>query len=167
MGDNSLLIGNGIVSLLQGVLNGSTAVYDYVQLGAVFDPSPYTSFAEVVDPIGKLGHVGSGGNTIGWRIDDVIAFKVNSGWRYDTNSTTAMTNMLTARGLVLPAFASHYQIPNPNTPTIPIGSVYSVLEDEGQTDRAVPVRFPNGAVYLMWTFWVSVRQQYSITITSP
>lgn len=169
MGDNSLLIANGLVALLQGITNPSTstAVYSYVKLGAVLDPSPYTSFAEVVDPRGRLGHAGSGGNVIGWRVDDTLTFKITSGWRYDQDTTTAMTNMLTARGLVLPTFASHYQIPNPTTPSVPIASVYSLLEDQGQTDGAIPVRFPNGAVYLLWTFYVTARQQYSVTITSP
>lgn len=164
-----LLIAQGLVTLLEGITNPNTSqpVYAYTKLGAVFDPSPYTSWAEVVDPRGKVGHAGSGGNTIGWRVEDDIAFKITSGWLYEADSTAAMTNMLTAQDIVLPLFASHYQIPNPNAPTMAIASVYSLLEDQGQTDMSGPVRFPNGHVYLLFTFYALIKQQYNVVLQNP
>lgn len=169
LNSSRLLIAQGLVALLQGIVNPNTSqnVYGYVKLGAVFDPSAYSSWCEVVDPRGKVGHAGSGGNQIGWRIEDDIAFKITSGWPYDADSAAAMTNMLTAQDIVLPLFASHYQIPNPNTPTIAIASVYSLLEDQGQTDLSGPVRFPNGHVYLLWSFYALVKQQYNVSLVNP
>ena len=164
---NRLLIARGLVYLLANTLNGASNLYGYTKLGAVFDPSPYTSWAEVTDPRGKVGHAGSGGNVIGWRVEDTIAYKVTSGWPYDQDSTAAMTNMLTAQDILLPMFASHYLIPNPDNPSVAIGSVFSVLEDQGTTDTALPVRFPNGKVYLLWTLYVQVMQQYNILQTVP
>jgi len=169
LSSSSLLIAQGLVSLLSGIINPNTSqpVYAYSKLGAIFDPSPYSSWVEVVDPRGKVGHAGSGGQVVGWRVEDDLTFKITSGWPYQQNSTTAMENMLTARDIVLPLFASHYQIPNPNNTSIAIASVYSLLEDQGQTDVTVPVRFPNGSIQLLWTFYALVRQQYNITFKSP
>lgn len=169
MSSSSLLIARGLVALLTAVTNPSTSqlVYAYTKLGAVFDPSPYASWAEVVDPRGKLGHAGSGGNVIGWRVEDEISFRVTSGWPYETDSTAAMTNMLTARDIILPMYASHWQIPNPDNPSVAIASVYNVLEDQGQSDVSGPVKFPNGHVYFLWTLWVQVKQQYNITFQNP
>lgn len=164
MASSRLLIARGLVALLQGIMNGPNPIYNYVKLGAVFDPSPYASWAEVVDPRGKSGHAGSGGSQIQWRVEDDITFKITSGWPYQADSTAAMTAMLTAQDLVLPLFASHYQIPNPDNPTFSIASVYSVLEDQGQTDFALPVKFPNGSIQLLWTFYVLVRQQYNVGV---
>lgn len=169
LNSSRLLIAQGLVLLLQGITNPSTSqpVYGLAKLGAVLDPSGLTSWVEVVDPRGKVGHAGSGGNQIGWRVEDDIAFKITSGWIYDTNTAAAMTSMLTAQDIVLPIFSSHYQIPSPNNPSQPIASVYSVLEDQGQTDMALPIRFPNGRVYLLWTFWALVKQQINIQLVSP
>lgn len=169
MASNRLLIAQGLVLLLQGITNPATSapVYGLAKLGAVTDPSGVSSWVEVVDPRGKVGHAGSGGNVIGWRIEDDIAFKITSGWDYDADTTAAMTSMLTAQDIVLPTMASHYQIPNPLNPTQPIATVYSVLEDQGQTDASQPVRFPNGRVYLTWTFWALVKQQYSVLLVNP
>lgn len=169
MASNRLLIAQGLVKLLQGITDPSTnqPVYGLTKLGAVLDPSGFNSWVEVVDPRGKVGHAGSGGNVIQWRVEDDITFKITSGWDYEADTTAAMTSMLTAQDLVLPAFASHYQIPNPNTPSLPIASVYSLLEDQGQTDMSVPIKFPNGRVYLLWTFYALVRQQYNVQVINP
>jgi len=169
LNSNRLAIAQGLVLLLQGITNPSTSqpVYGLAKLGAVLDPSGVTSWAEVVDPRGKVGHAGSGGNAIGWRVEDDISFKITSGWDYEADTTLAMTNMLTAQDIVLPILESHYQIPNPNNPSIAIASVYSVLESQGQTDTSIPVRFPNGRVYLLWTLWVLVKQQINIILQNP
>lgn len=168
LSSSRLLIAQGLVAVLQGIMNGSTPVYGEVKLGAVFDPTPFSSFCEVVDPKGTIGHAGSGGNQIGWRVEDDIVFKVTSGWRYDTDSTAAMTAMLTAQDIVLPLFASHFQIPLASNPTLAIGSVYSLLENrQGQTDMSGPVRFPNGNIYLLWSFMPLIKQQYNTVLVQP
>lgn len=169
MNSMRLPIAQGLTTLLAGIQNPSTSqpVYALAKLGAIFDPTGFSSWVEVVDPRGKVGHAGSGGNQIGWRIEDNILFKVTSGWPYQADSTAAMENMLSAQDIVLPLLLSHYQIPSPNNPAQPIASVYSVLEDDGQTDMSQPVKFPNGVVYLLWTLWVEVKQQYNVLLTSP
>lgn len=166
---SSLPIGEGLTLLFQNVTDPSTGlpVYGLAKLGAVLDPSDYTSWVEVVDPRGRVGHAGSGGNQIGWRIQDDLAFKVTSGWIYETDTTAALKSLLRARDIIMPMMTSHYKIPNPDDPTQAIASVYSVLEDQGQTDMSVPIRFPNGHLYLLWTFWASIRQQYNITLVYP
>lgn len=169
MGSSSLLIAEGLTLLLQNVTDPNTGlpVYGLAKLGAVLDPSAYTSWVEVVDPRGRVGHAGSGGNQVGWRIQDDIAFKVTSGWIYELDTTAAMTSLLTARDIVMPMMTSHYKIPNPNDQTQAIASVYSVLEDQNQTDMSVPIKFPNGHLYLLWTFWAMIRQQYNVTLVNP
>lgn len=166
---NRLLIARGLVSLLAGITNPNTSqpVYAFSKLGALFDPSPYASWVEVVDPRGRLGHAGSGGTVIGWRVEDEIVYKITSGWPYQPDSTAAMTSMLTAADIVLPIFASHYVIPNPDNPSIQVANVYSLLEDQGTTDTAIPVRFPNGQVYLLWSFYALIKQQYSVQLQTP
>lgn len=169
MSSNRLAIGQGLVLLLQGITNPATnlPVYGYSKLGAVLDPTPYTSFVEVVDPRGKLGHAGSGGTQIGWRVQDEIAFKITSGWDYEADTQAAMVNMLTAQDIVLPTFASHVMVPSPSNPAQAIASVYVLLEDNGQTDISLPVRFPNGKIYLCWSFYAIVKQQYNILLSTP
>lgn len=163
MASNRLLIAQGLVAMLQGVQNG--ALYNYVKLGALFDPSPYTSWAEVMFLQGKSGPYSSGGNLVGWQIDDQPVFKITSGWPYDPNSTTAEENMLTAMDTLNPVLHSHYQIPNPNSPTQPIATIYSLLED--QTEHAMRMRFPNGKVYLLWETYCTTKQLYTVQLVQP
>lgn len=167
MSSQRLDIGNGLVKMLQGVTNPSTSqpLYGYAKLGALFDPSPYTSWCEVTFFQSQSGPAGSGGFQVGWRIEDNPVFKITSGWDYEADSTAAMTNMLTAMDILVPILHSHYQIPAPNNPSQPIASVYSLLEN--QVERAVPVRFPNGRIYLLWDTYAVVKQQYNVTLVSP
>ena len=169
MASNRLLIGQGLVALLAGIINPTTnqPIYGTAKLGAILDPTPYSSFVEVVDPRGKLGHAGSGGTVIGWRVQDEVMFKITSGWDYEQDSEQAMINMLTAQDIVLPTFASHVMVPDPNNPSQPVASVYELLEDNGQTDQAVPIRFPNGRVYICWSFWAIIKQQYNVLLSIP
>ena len=167
LSSSRLLIAQGLQALLQGVTNPVTTlpVYQQVQLGAFFNPEVYSSWAEVAFFEGKSGPAGSGGNLVGWRIDDAVTLSVVSGWDYEEDSTAAMTNMLTAMDIVLPLLHSHVVIPLASNPAVGIASVYSVLEE--QPDRAIPVRIPNGHVYLLWHVYVMVKQQYNVTLTSP
>jgi hypothetical protein len=159
---------DGLVSMLQTIQNGAIPLYSFVKKGAIFDPSSISGlWAEVVDPRGRAGHAGSGGNQIGWRIDDLISFKLTTGYLYEADSTAALTNILMARDVLMPILMSHYLIPSPNNPAQAIASVYSVLEDQGQTDITQPVRFPNGHLYLLWSLWVQVKQQYNVELVSP
>ncbi len=169
LNSSRLLIAQGLVALLGGITNPNTSqpVYGLAKLGAVLDPTGLTSWAEVVDPRGKVSHAGSGGSQIQWRVEDDIAYKITSGWDYEADTTAAMTNMLTAHDVVLPALSSHYQIPNPNNTSVPIASVYSVLLDQNQMDTSIPIRFPNGRIYILWTFWVLVKQAYNVQLVNP
>lgn len=168
MASSRLAIGQGLVSFLQGVINPNTsqALYGLVKLGAVFDPSNLTTWAEVTHFQGKGGPVGSGGNQVGWRIDEEVTFLITSGvGPYETDSTAAQTTMLTIQDILLPTLHQHFQLPVSGNPTIAIQSVYSVLPT--QVDRSRPVRFPNGSVFLLWDVPVIVKQQYSISLIQP
>lgn len=167
MSSQRLDIANGLVKMLQGVQNPSTSqpLYGFAKLGALFDPSPYTSWCEVTFFQSQSGPAGSGGAMVGWRIEDNPVFKITSGWDYEADSSAAMTNMLTTMDILVPILHSHYQIPAPNNPSQPIASVYSLLEN--QTERAVPVRFPNGRVYLLWETYAVAKQQFNVTLVTP
>lgn len=169
MTSQRLLIAQGLQLLFQNVSDPTTnlPIYATAKLGAILDPTGLNSWCEIVDPRGKVGHAGSGGNVVGWRVQDAIAFKITSGWIYEQDTNAAMVSMLTAQDIILPMMASHYLIPNPDDPTKSIGSVYSVLEDQNQTDMAMPIRFPNGHLYILWSFWALVQQQYNITLIVP
>lgn len=162
-----LIIAQGIVAMMASVTNPATSqpVYALSKLGAVFDPSPYPSWCEVTFFQSRSGPAGSGGPAVGWRIEDNPVFKITSGWPYDADSSAAMTNMLTAMDIVMPMLHSHYQIPSPNNPSQPIASVYSLLED--QAERAMPVRFPNGKIYLLWETYCTAKEQYNVTLQTP
>lgn len=169
MGLNSsrLLIAQGLQLLLAGVINPATSqpLFALAKLGAIFQPSGLASWIEVVDPQGKSQPAGSGGNAIGWRIDDTITFKLTSGWPYESDSTAAMVAMFTAQDVLLPLLHSHYQIPSPLNPSQAIASGYSLREDP--TDKSLPVRYPDGHVYLCWQVFAVVKQQYSVLIVNP
>ena len=160
-------IAQGIVAFLQGVIDPATTLplYQETKLGHMFDPTPYSAWAEVTFLKGKSGPAGAGGYTIGWRIEDKPIYKITSGWRYDTDSTAASLAMLDAMDILLPTLHSHFTIPSPSNPSQAIASVYSLLED-GE-DHAVPVKFPNGYTYLLWETFVTAKQQYSVTLVTP
>ncbi len=161
-----LLIGQGLQTLIAGVMNGANPLYGLVKLGAVFDPTPYTSFVEITFANAKSKPAGSGGQQIGWRIEDDPLWCITSGWDYEADSTAAMTNMLTAMDILVPFLHTHYQVPNPTNPSIAIASLYHLTEWE-RDERARPVRFPNGRIYLMWEIYLGTKQQYNVTIVNP
>ncbi len=165
---NRLAIANGLVSLLQGIINPSTSqpLYGQVKLGAMFNPSNLTTWAEVIHMQGKGGPVGSGGPQTGWRIDEEITYLITSGvGPYETDSTAAQTSMLTIQDILLPTLHQHFQLPVAGNPTIAIQSVYSVLPT--QVDRSRPVRFPDGHIWLLWDVPVIIKQQYNISFVAP
>lgn len=169
LASSRLAIAQGMQLLLQGVTNPATAqlLYQDVKLGAYFGNTMqnFASWAEVSFFEGKSGPAGSGGNLIGWRIEDALTLSIISGWDYEVDSTAAMTNALTAMDILLPLLHSHVVIPSPGNPAQGIASVYGVLEE--QPDRAIPVRMPTGHVYLLWHVYAVVRQQYNLTLVSP
>lgn len=169
LNSSRLAIANGLVYLLTNVQNPNTsaALYQGVKLGSVFDPSSFTGlWCEVVYASGKSGPAGSGGNLIGWRIEDNPIFAITTGCDYETDSTAAMTNILTAMDVLLPMLHSHYQVPNANSPSAAIASIYSLLEAP-QNDRGQPVRYPNGKIYYLWTTYWVCKQQYNVQIVNP
>src|SRR2546430_1226467 len=122
MSSSRLLIAQGLVALLAGITDPNTSlpVYNTAKLGAILDPTGLTSWVEVVDPRGKVSHAGSGGDQAQWRVQDDINYKITSGWDYELDTSQAMTSMLTAHDIVLPAIGRHYQLPNPNNTAVPI-----------------------------------------------
>lgn len=169
MNSSRLAIAQGLVQMLEGITDPSTgqSLYQFVKLGNIFDPSGIPGlWAEVLYLQGKSGPAGSGGNLVGWRIEDNPVFAITTGYDYETDSTAAMTAVLNAMDVLLPALHSHYQIGAPGNPTQPIATVYSLLSGD-QNDRGQPVRFPQGKVYYLWTTYALVKQQYNVTIQSP
>lgn len=168
LSSSRLAIASSLVYLLQQMQNPNTssALYQTVKLGSVFDPTGLTSWAEVVHFQGQGGPEGSGGSQTGWRVNDEITFQITSGFGpYETDSTAAETNMLTAQDIVLPSLRTHFQLPNAASPTNALQSVYRVLVQ--QADRSHIVRYPNGHVYRLWNVQVLVNQAYNITLTQP
>lgn len=169
MGSNRKLITRGIQAWLQTVQDPGTnqALYQYVKRGHILDPSQFSGlWADVVFFQGKSGPAGSGGNLIGWRIEDNPVWIIETGYPYEADTTAAIDAAMNAADVLLPAIHSHYQIPNPDIPAQPIGSVYSVLEND-QNDRGQPVLYPNGHVYYIWNTYITVKQQYNVQIVSP
>jgi hypothetical protein len=162
-----LLIGQGLTALFAGVQNPATGtpLYSAVKLGAIFDPTGLSSWMEVTFGQAKSGPAGSGGNLIGWRIEDNPIWKLTSAWPYELDATAAMTAMLTAMDVLNPLIHSHYQVPNPTNTSIAIASLYSLLED--QQERSQPVKFPNGHVYLLWETQVTTKQQFNVSLVNP
>lgn len=168
LNSSRLAIGQALVALIQTIQNPntSTALFQEVKLGAVFDPSPFTSWCEVVHFQAQGGPAGSGGNMVGWRIDEKVTFAVTSGvGPYETDSTAAQVNMLTIQDILMPTLRQHFLLPQSTNPTLPVASVYSVLIE--QVDRSHPARFPNGHVYLLWDCFVTVSQQYNVSLIEP
>ena len=166
MASNRLGIAQALVYLVQNIQNPTTnqPLFQTVKLGAVFNPGSATAFAEITHYQGKGGPAGSGGP--GWRIQEDVTYQITSGFGpYEKDSTSAQENMLTAQDILLPAIRQHFQLPDPNNPTNAIPSAYNILIE--QVDRSQPVRFPSGNVFLLWHIFVTVSQQYEITLEQP
>lgn len=169
LNSSRLAIANALVSLLGTIQNPntSTAIYQYVKLGATFDPGASTAWCDVSHMQGKGLPAGSGGNLVGWRIDDEVTFMLTTGvGPYETNDSTAQASMLTIQDILLPALHQHFQLPDSSNPTNAVQSVYSVLL-QTTPDRSVPMKFPNGHVYLLWHVPVIVKQQYNVGLIQP
>ena len=161
-------MGNALVSLLQGFTNPTTnqPLYQLVKLGAVFDPGATTTWCEVIHTQGQGSPVGSGGNMVGWRIDDAVTFLLTTALGYyEADSTAVQANMLALQDVLLPALHQHFQLPVAGNPTQAVQSVYSVLPV--QVDRSRPMKFPNGRWYLLWDVPVVIKQQYSVQLVQP
>lgn len=164
---NRLAIGQSLVQLLQGVTNPNTslALYALVKQGHIYDPSPYATWAEVTFANGKSGPAGSGGNLVGWRIEDHATYLITSGAAYDQNSNAAEISILTMMDVLLPLLHSHPVLPNPSSPSLQLPGVYSFLLE--QADQTRIAKFPNGRIYLLWHVQVAVAQQYSVQLIIP
>jgi hypothetical protein len=164
-----LAAAQSLLSLLSGMTNPTTnaPLFGVTKLGAIFDAGQSaTTWAEIIHHQGLSVHEGSGGNTIGWRIRDTCTFRITCGaGPYQLDSDAAQISMLTIMDVVLPALHEHYQLPTSGNPTVPLPFVYSVLTD--QPDRSMPVRWPDGNIWLQWDLSVQVASAYSITLTSP
>ncbi len=168
LNSSRLAIGNALVSLVAGVIdpNTSAALLSLVQLGAVFNPSNNTAWCEITHLQGQGKPAGSGGNQIGWRIDDETQWLLTCGLGpYETSSSSTQASMLNVQDILLPALHTHFQIPQAGSPTVAVQSAYSVLPV--QIDRSRPVRFPNSHWYLLWNVPVIVKQQYNVSLVQP
>lgn len=168
LNSSRLAIGNALVALLQNITNPNTSqsLYQLVKLGAVFDPGSFTTWAEVIHLQGKGTPAGSGGNMIGWRIDDEVTFMITSAvGLYQVDDSAVQATMLALQDILLPTLHQHFQLPVAGNPTQAVESVYSVLPI--QVDKSRPVRFPNGNVYLFWDVPVVVKQQFNVELVQP
>ncbi len=167
LSSSRLAIGQALVALLASATNAqNTPIYQDVKLGAMWNPSTLSSWCAVAHVQGKGTPAGSGGNLVGWRIDEEVQFAITSGFGpYETNSTAAQTAMLTAMDVILPLLHSHYLLPLSGNPAQAVQSVYSMLPI--QADRSQPMKFPNGHIYLLWSFPIIVKQQYNVVLMTP
>jgi hypothetical protein len=167
LNSSRLLIGQGLQALIASVMNGANPLFPLCKLGFVFDPTPYSSFVEITFHQAKSAPAGSGGQQIGWRIEDGPLWLITGGWEYEADSDAAEINMLAAQDILVPFLHTHYQVPNPNNPSIAIASLYHLTEWE-QTERARrPMNFPNGRAYRLWDIFIGTKQQYNVTIVNP
>lgn len=168
LSSNRLGIGNALVYVIENVIDPATntPLFPLVKLGAVYDPGANTQWSQVTHYQGQQKPAGSGGAMIGWRRDDEVIFIITSGFGpYQTNDSTAQSDMLYAMDILLPALDTHFQLPNASNPVNAVPSVYSVLPI--QTDRSQPLKFPNGNAYLLWHLPVIVKQQFNVQLTQP
>lgn len=162
---STLAIGNSLVALIQGFQNPATGqpLYQYGQLGAIYDPGDYCRWFEVTFQQGESSPEGRGSI---WRIGDAPTFLVTSGFGpYDQNSTAVETDLLTARDLFLPLLRKHFAVPNSSNPTTAIESVRNMRVE--QSDRARLALFPSGHAYRLWDVLITVSQQYNVTMVTP
>lgn len=163
-----LAIGQSIVEVLSAIENPNTnlPLYQLVKLGHVLNPGNAAAWCEVTILQGMSGPAGSGGNLVGWRIEDNPTFLVTSAaGPYEVDSEAAETAILTIMDVTLPVLRQHYQMPQANNIVQAIPQVYSVLLN--QADRTVIKVFPNGHTYKLWNVLMTVKQQYNITLVSP
>lgn len=163
-----LAAAQALVALISTIQNPDTSLplFQEVKLGAVMNPGDMTSWCEVLHFQGQGGPAGSGGNQIGWTIDDAVTYQVTSGiGPYETDTTVAETNMLMTQDILLPALRRHFELPLATNPTQSVQSVYSVLVSAA--DRSQVARFPGGHVYKLWHIFVLVKQRYSVDLQIP
>lgn len=172
MSSSRLAIGQALQAFLAGVQNPNTnqPLFDLAKLGAVYDPTGLKSFIEVMYVKGNSSPVGSGGNMVGWRIEDQTVWMLTAGWPYTSpsasiDSTDAMISMLTAMDILVPTLHQHYQFPQAANQSLPIQSVFSFLVEP--QDRSKLVVFPNGITYITFDCFVTIKQQYGVQIVSP
>jgi hypothetical protein len=160
-----LAIADALVALLQTIQNPSTnePLYQYVKLGAIYDPKAYTTWSEVTHFQGKGGPAGSGGAQIGWRIDDALTLKVTSaiGW-YEVDSTAAERSMFSLQDILLPALRAHFQLPDASNPVNAVQSMYSMLVES--PDKSQILKLPNGHSYKFWDIYVTAKQGYNVEL---
>lgn len=167
LSSNRLGIADALVAFLETIQNPDTSpLYQFVKLGATYDPGNATSWSEVLHHQGKGGPAGSGGNQIGWRIDDEVTFLVTSGiGPYETDSTIAERSMLALQDILLPSLREHFQLPDANNPVNAVQSLYSLLVES--PDKSRIMRFPNGHSYKLWDIYVTAKQQYNVQTQNP
>jgi hypothetical protein len=162
-----LAAAQALQAILQSLQNGSSALYGLVKIGAVYDPTGYSAWAEITHLEGKGGPAGSGGSQVGWRIQESITYLIRSWFGpYEPNDSTAETAKLTAQDIVLPALRTHYQLPQAGNPSQAVAGIFRVLV-EAPDRSGPPIRFPNGSTYLPWDVRVLVDQQYSLLLATP
>lgn len=162
-------IAKSLVAILQDVIDPVTnqPIYPFVKLGMVFDPGANIAFAGVWHFRGKRKKAGSGGNQVGWRTEDTVTFIITSATGpYELNDSTAEAAMLHIQDIVPPVIETHFQLPDATNPTNAIQSVYEVILDQPDVSPP-PQRFPNGHVYKIWHQFVTVKQQYNVTLVLP
>lgn len=163
-----LAIADALVALLEIIPNPSTsqALFELVKAGAVYDPGAATTWCEVLHFQGKGGPAGSGGNEIGWRIDDSMTLRVTSAvGPYEVDSTAAERNMWALQDILLPALREHFQLPDASNPVNAVQSMYSMLVEA--PDKSTVMRFPNGHSYKLWDIFVTAKQQYNVELSVP
>lgn len=168
LNSSRLPIARALVALISTSINPETGLplLEIVKLGNIFDPKNYLSWCEVTFFRGEGGPEGSGGDLVGWRIDDAVTFLVTCGFGpYQADSTSAEVAMLLSQDVVLPLLRTHFQLPDMSNPSQAVQSVYRILVQ--QSDTAHIARFPNGNTYKLWNFSVLINQQYNVELVQP
>lgn len=131
----------------------------FAKLGEIQDPTNSAAYASVTFARGRTKHFDSG-----FRINDYPALQIESGFALTNststlNSTTAETQLLQARDVLIPFFIA--QLSLQQTP-----GVYVVFLGENNvgTDKGMYKRYPNGLVYRIHLMEVMAVQQYNVQL---
>ena len=167
---NTLGIGQAIVALghtINFLLTGGAVNFKVVTLGGMKDIAPESVPLMTVESL-KDSSVrgGSGGTSVGWRIEETMQFRISLYVDY-TVAANGEIDIITVRDATIPLFQTCIKLGN-----LAIGG--AIASPQNVMDSFV---VPNsgqdfyrdmggGVVYRGYMFTLQVRQQYSVTVSN-
>lgn len=146
---NSTAIGQGIVSILQGLQYNGAPMYNLVKFGAVQDPTDVIRYASITrkDRITKRFDSG-------WKVNSTPVFEIETGVDM-TDTTQAETQANDIADALTAYFLSHISLVN-------VQGVYVTLTN--MNDQMAYKAYPSGRVYRVSLVYVEAVQQYNVQV---